>query len=163
MLLPELQIHGLYDQQTRKSLGIFTRTSWERTAAGEQARADLVRRTGQGERGFRDWVDTDPARALAFVGVAGSSLLLMDALHADIRRLREQPAANSGASVTSGGESSADHDGTVNDVTLDGTEGLNADAFDLVDLDLWAFVSLDSAFAAMDAGVDSGGDGGGGD
>ncbi len=160
VVMPELQIHGLYDQQTRKALGIFTRTSWERTAAGEQARDDLVRRIGQGERGFRDWVDTDPARALAFVGVAGSSLLLMDALHPDIRRLREQTAANSGASVASGGESSADRDETVNDITLDSTEGLDADAFDL-DLDLGAFDSLDSAFAAIDAGVDSGGDGGG--
>lgn len=159
VLLPELQIHGLYEQQTRRALGILTRTSWERTTAGELARADLVRRTGQGERGFRDWVDTEPALALAFVDVAGSSLLLMDAFHPDIRRLREQTATNSGASLASGGESSADRDETVNDITLDGTEGLDADEFDL---DIGAFDSLDSAFAAIDAGVDSGGDGGGG-
>ena len=161
VVLPQLQIHGLYEQRTHKSLGIFSRTRWERTAAGELARADLVRRTGQGERGFRDWVDTDPARALAFVGVSGSSLLLMDALHPDIRRLREQASSDSGVYFATGGDE-AERNETVNDISFDGTEGLDANAFDL-ELNLGAFDTLDSAFDAIDAGVDSGGDGGGGD
>jgi hypothetical protein len=163
VVLPELQVRGLYEQQQRKFLGIFTRTSWERTPAGEQVRADLVRRTKEGERGFRDWVDTDPARALAFVGVAGSSLLLMDALHPDIRRLREQAASDSGVYFAAGDGDDAERDEEMaDDVGVEGTGALDLGSFDF-DLDLGSFDAIDSAFDAIDAGVDSGGNGGGGD
>ncbi|MDQ3327276.1 MAG: hypothetical protein M3506_01955, partial [Chloroflexota bacterium] len=108
VVLPELQLHALYEQQQRRTLGFFTRTRWERTPAGEQVRAELIRRTEYAVRDFRGWVDTDPARALAFVGVAGSSLLLMDSLHPDLRRLREQSLVGNTRMYVSAGSDDSD-------------------------------------------------------
>lgn len=172
VVLPELELRGLYAREQRKRLGLFTTTQWTPTPAGEQLRQELLSRTQQGEREFRGWVDTDPARALAFVGIAGSSVFLLDQLHPDIRRLREQQGGDTGYYGAS--DASSDPDEMETEPDADASDagaleaggldmgGLDADAFSL-DFDLGAFDGLDGAFDAIDAGVDSGTDAGGGD
>lgn len=116
------------------------------------------------ERSFGDWVDREPARALAFLGVAGSSVLLMDAIHPDLQRLREEEEATGYA----GGVYTGDPDDTLQDDASppDSFEPGTLD-FGALDLDFGAFGDLGSAFDSIDAGVDAGGGGdsggGGGD
>lgn len=149
------------------------------TPAGARPRADLERRLALGRAHFGGWVDADPARAVAFAGLAGAAVLLMNPLYGDIQRLRQQygpgptlsdTAAASGvpfvAPVDDDRPTAPDEPaddmgsgGLVNHLDMGGLD-LGALGFDL---DLSAFDSLDSVFSAIDAGVDGGaGDGGGG-
>ncbi len=98
------------------------------------------------------WVDDAPAQALAFLGFAGSSSLLMEGLHPDLRRLREQRHTEAGAYLgAEGNDPEAGWGDTLNDL-------------DLGALDLSVLDGLDGALSAIDAAVGSGGggDGGGG-
>ena len=114
-----------------------------------------------GEERFGQWVDGDPAQALAFLGVAGSSVLLMSPLHPDIRRLHERHRAEGADAASVGvypiiGDVSNNYD--LGDEPGNLLSGCDFGAFDL---DLSVFYALDSVFSAIDSGVDSGGGDGG--
>jgi uncharacterized membrane protein YgcG len=183
---------GLFAREQYRVLWLFPAQRVVVTPAGERARADLERRLALGREQFGDWVDRDPARALAFVGLAGASVLLMNPLYPEFQRLRQQLGAGP---TTSAGDAAmgatyvgpygsgddrpstpeeapgdpASIDPAASGLNIGGLDlsGLNLEGIDLsnlsFDFDLSAFDSLGSAFDAIDAGVDSGGgDSGGG-
>jgi hypothetical protein len=160
-VLASLMRRGLYERWEQRFLGIFRYTRWEPTRAGVEARAELERNMSLGEERFGQWVDGDPAQALAFLGVAGSSVLLMSPLHPDIRRLHELHRAEGADAASVGvypiiGNVSNNYD--LGDEPGNLLGGFDFGAFDL---DLSVFDALDSVFSAIDSGVDSsGGDGG---
>ncbi len=80
-VLPALERRGLYSRRERRLLGFFPVTRWELTRSGEAARAQLEHNRRLGEEHFGEWMRRDPERAYRFLGLAGSSLLLMEALH----------------------------------------------------------------------------------
>ncbi len=159
-VLPSLARRGLYERNESRFLGIFRTTRWEPTRAGSEAWTELELNMALGEERFGEWVDTDPARALAFLGATGSSVLLMNPLHPDIRRLHQRRRTEGGYAGGIGvypvGVGSSDDPET-------GLEDLSG-AFDpgAFDFDLGVFDGLDSASSAIDSGVDSGGGGGDG-
>ncbi len=153
-VLPGLQARGLLAREERRTLAVFTRTTWRRTPAGDAAAADLEGRLGELRRGVR--FTTDPRDALALVAAAGAAVLLADdawPLVEDLRRRVAGGGAEGGAAA--GGD----------DVDVDALQdgGLDLGGLDLggLDLDLGA---IGDSLGAVDAGVDAGGaDGGGGD
>lgn len=84
-VMPGLVSRGLYEGQEQRGF-------WKITRAGESARSELERNlAAHGRERLSLWVDDDPAQALAFLAVAGSSPLLIEELYPDLRRLRERP------------------------------------------------------------------------
>lgn len=154
-VLPALARRGLYERRERRVLKIFPVSRWEPTRAGEAARSELEQNMALGEAQFGDWVDRDPNRALAFLGLAGSSALLMSPLHPDIQRLHEEQQAG-GATGYAGGAGASNTDG---DTETEGIETVDPADLGALDFDLGAFEGLADAFSAIDAGVDSGGGG----
>lgn len=90
-IMTGLQSRNLFERRTRRRFWIFQTTRWEPTHSGEAAKAELRGSMTLGEEQFAGWVDEEPSRALQFLGLAGSSVLLMPPLHRDVRRLRENP------------------------------------------------------------------------
>lgn len=150
------------------------------TPAGERARADLEQRLTLGRAQFGGWVDRDPARAVAFVSLAGAAALLMNPLYPDFQRLRRQleaGAADAGQAalgITVAGlpgdgrpERAAGGAGLPGGFDVGSIQSVYGDGTDRgslpVDFDLSVFDRLDDAFNAIDAGVESDGDGDGGD
>jgi hypothetical protein len=148
-VLPALQARGLLDREQRRTLAVFTRTTWRRTAAGDGAAADLEGRLEELRRAVRS--TTDPRDALALVAATGAAVLLADdawPLVGDLRR-RVADGGGNGAGTTGG---------DVGDV-----DGLGDGGLDLGELDL-DLGAIGDSVDAVDAGVDAGGaDGGGGD
>ena len=142
--MPGLVSRGLYEGQEQLEF-------WKITRAGESARSELERNlTAHGRERLSLWVDDDPARALAFLAVAGSPPLLIEELHLVLRRLRERPQPEAG--VYFGAEEGA---------AGDDTEAVWEDALgDLGALSLGVLDGLDGALSAIDAAVGSGGGGG---
>lgn len=144
-VMPGLVSRGFYERQ--EQLGF-----WKITRAGKAARTELERNLAtHGRERLSLWVDDDPAQALAFLGIAGSSSLLMEELHPDVRRLRERRQTEVGPYLGAEG----------------GAEGDDPEAGwgdTLGDLDLGALDldRLDGALSAIDAAVGSGGGGDGG-
>lgn len=173
-VIPALQERGLYERRPKRFLGLVPYSDWGPTRAGEAARASLRAEMDLGEAGFGEWVDRNPNRALAYLGLMGPAVLLMTPLHPDIQRLREQHAASS---ASGDGDSSPDQSGPDEpqgsdfgggdfDASSSGFSGGEFDASALdPSLDPSAFDGIGEAFSAIDAGVDAGGggDGGGGD
>jgi hypothetical protein len=149
-VMPGLASRGFYER--REQLGL-----WKITRTGKAARTELERNLATyGKERLSLWVDDDPAQALAFLGFAGSSSLLMEELHPDLRRLRERRYTEAGAYLgaeggAEGNEPEAGWGDSLNDL-------------DLGALDLGALDGLDGTLSAIDAAVGSGegGDGGGG-
>jgi len=118
-----------------------------------------------GNRELGTLVDDDPARAVAFLGLAGAAVLLMDDARPHLKRLRERLEAgaqpSSVADTSSMGIMGGGDAGAIDLAGLDGALG---------GLDLGALDAVDAAFSGVDAGVDAGaggdggssGDGGGG-
>jgi hypothetical protein len=149
-VMTDLVNRGFYERQEQRGL-------WKITRAGKAARTELERNLAtHGRERLSLWVDDDPAQALAFLGLAGSSSLLMKELHPDLRRLRERRHTETGAYL--GAEGGAEG----NDPEAGWGDSLND--LDLGALDLGALDGLDGALSAIDAAVGSGGggDGGGG-
>ena len=144
-VMPGLVSRGLYEGQEQLEF-------WKIPRAGESARSELERNlTAHGRERLSLWVDDDPAQALAFLAVAGSSPLLIEELHPNLRRLHERPQTEAGVYFgAEGGAAGVD------------TEAVWGDA--LGDLDLGVLDGLDGALSAIDAAMGSGGggDGGGG-
>ena len=145
-VMPALVSCGFYER--REQLGF-----WKITRAGKAARTELERNLAtHGRERLSLWVDDDPAQALAFLGVAGSSSLRMEEFHPDLRRLREQRQTEAGTYL--GAEGGAEG----NDPEAGWGDTLN-------DLDLALDLNgLYDALSAIDAAAGSGGggDGGGG-
>lgn len=146
-VMPGLVSRGFYERQEQPGF-------WKITRAGKAARTELERNLAKhGKERLSLWVDDEPAQALAFLGFAGSSSLLMEELRPDLRRLREQRPTEAGTYLgAEGGAASADPETEWGDTFGD---------LDLGALDLdW----LDGALSAIDAAAGSGGggDGGGG-
>jgi uncharacterized membrane protein YgcG len=134
-VLPTLIDRGYYAKETRRILGIFPSTRYVLTPSGQAARADLQQRMDVGQADFHGWARNEPNNALLYMGVMGSSFLLMPMLFADVENLSGLPPG-----------------------------GFDVSGFDLGALNVSAFDGLDAALGAIDAGVDSGvggGDGGG--
>jgi len=152
-VLPALIERGYYAREKRKILGIFPSSRYVLTPSGQAARADLQQRMDVGQAELHGWVRNDRSHALLYVGLAGSSMLLMPMLFADVEELRAEAASLPGVEEPGGIGSG---EGPLMD------PGLNVGA-----LDLGAFGGLDAALGAIDAGIESGvgsGDGGwGGD
>ena len=156
------------------------------------AQSDLLWRVEYGNRQLQHLVHDDPQRALAFLGLAGASLLLMSDALPHVRHLRVEleAARRAGAdySTTSTGAADSTAAGSFDtpaglspaassNLALDGLSGLDTlgglDSLDALDtlagLDLSTLDGLDTAMSAVDSGVDSGAggdggsDGGGGD
>ena len=188
-VLPQLVEQGLYVREERRTLMIFRSTRYTLTPEGETARDDLRGRMDLAEREFAGWVRTDPARAMAFAGLAGAALLLMPALYPELQLMAgllrpgdsggddggddadDGDAAVVGAAGAAGTEGEGADPVTADSGGLDfGSAGLGGlDVSGLSSLDFSAFDSIGDAFSAIDASVDSGGgdsggsDGGGGD
>lgn len=88
-VLPALERRGLYERRNKKLLGLFPITRWELTRTSEASRAQLQRNRKLGEEHFGEWVRREPEQAYRFLGLAGSSLLLMEALHPELRDLQD--------------------------------------------------------------------------
>ncbi len=171
MVMKALAEQGFYRREQRSFLGIIPFQRWALTRSGEVAKAQLTVTMRLGESQFGRWVDRQPNRALAYLGLVGPAILLMEPLQPDLRRLREEHerSGNTGDSGDSGDSGGGGGGG-------DGSEGEGSpqeDAMDFGDLDLGfgsfdldfdVLGDLDGAFDAIDSGVDAGGgDGGGGD
>ena len=95
-VMPSLAERGLYlreDRRLRIPLGLSIRLrtpNWRLTASGERSRQELWQGVLTGEEHFGDWVDEVPERAVQFLSVAGSALLLMGKMREDLHRLNEQ-------------------------------------------------------------------------
>jgi hypothetical protein len=153
-VLPGLEARGLLVREQRRTLAIFTRTTWRRTSAGETAAVDLEGRLGELRRGVRS--TADPRDALALVAATGAAVLLADDAWPLVEDLRRRAAEGGG----DGGAAAGGGDGDVDGVD---PGGLDLGGLDLggLDLDLGA---IGDSVDAVDAGVDAGGaDGGGGD
>ncbi len=165
-VLAGLVERGLYRREEYTILWIFPASRYVLTPEGKAARAELKAWRAAGARGFGDLVRRDPGRALAFVGLAGSAVLLMDSLRPDLQLLRERPGRRR---ATAGGGSAsaltyalgADVDECEPGEPIVPVDLPAAEPFDL-DFDPSAFGSLDSVADAIGSGVDSGGDSGGG-
>jgi len=151
--------------ERRRALGIFTRTSWSRTPAGERAREDLERRLTELRRSVRH--ATDPRDALALVAATGAAVLLADDAWPLVEDLRRRVADGGGTSGGAGGGGGGDpDDDPAGEAGTGGVDlgdphvgGLDLGSLDL-DLDLG---SIGDAVDAVGAGVDAGGGEGGGD
>jgi len=162
---PTLVERGWVLRESYRVLGVIPAKRWALTTAGVAAQGDLLWRIQYGNRELGKLVDDDPARAVAFLGLAGAAVLLMDDARPHLQRLRERLEAGaqppSLADTTSMGIMDGGGAGAVDLGGLDGAGGL----------DLGALDAVDAAFSGIDAGVDagagggdggSGGDGGGG-
>lgn len=167
-------------------LGIFPATRWVLTAEGVAAQGDLLWRVDYGNRELGRLVDDAPERAIAFAGLAGAALLLMDDARPHLQRLRRrlEEGIRAGQAAPAGGVTYIPGDVGIGAAALETgalADGLDTGALDaagidlggldagLAGLDLSAFDSIDGAFSAIDGGVDAGasgadgGAGGGGD
>ena len=83
--------------QRYRILGLFPATRWVLTPEGSAAQGDLLWRVQYGNRELGRLVDDNPTRAIAFAGLAGAAVLLMDDARPHLLRLREQLAAGAQA------------------------------------------------------------------
>ena len=98
-------------------------TEFDWTAAGREADAQLQRWLELGANHLADWVQSDPARALAFTREAGSAVLLMRDRYPELEALSRRGGA--GFAEVGGGEgfalgqpAQAHHHGSVGDSAL---------------------------------------------
>jgi hypothetical protein len=163
VVVPELVGRGLFTAIPRSFLGIIKWRTYELTPAGQQARAELEAWAATGEKELSELVQHDPARAVAFAALAGSSVLLTASLYPELQRLRER--IRDEGYEDAGGYYTASYVGNSDDETGGGFELPQID-FGSLDfgLDLSALDSLSDISSDIDSGVsDAGGDGGGGD
>jgi hypothetical protein len=173
-VLPELIDRGYFVLEENRLFGLLPRRQYALTPAGEAARADLEQRIQVGQAELPGWVRDDPNRALLYVGLAGSSLLLTPMLFTDLDELRHRQAASD---WSGGGEGLGTPSGSfTSDRPAPPTEGplpelpetggldvrsLDLGSIDFSALDFGALSGLDSAMSSIDAGLDSGGGWGG--
>lgn len=157
-VMPELVRRGLAEPRRQRLLGLFPITRWHPTVAGEVERRRLQSVTRQA-RAIPDFLNSDPAQAVALAAAAGSALLLVDELKPHYQRLSQAMRPPDGGDFSGSLDLSAWPEGGEAS-RLEGAAEFNLGTFDLT-----AFDSFDAGFAAFDAGfdaaADAGGDGGG--
>ncbi|MDP8923721.1 MAG: hypothetical protein M3O34_12675, partial [Chloroflexota bacterium] len=158
-ILPSLVERGLYRREERRTLGIFKSTRYELTPEGEAARSDLESRIELANREFGGWVRGEPARAMAFAGLAGAALLMMPSVYPELQLMAEgMPAASdfaAGDAGSVGGSTGAGLDvASTGGAEVGGLDLGGLDMNSLSALDLSAFDSIGDAFSAIDSGVD---------
>jgi hypothetical protein len=158
---PALMARGLAEPSRRRVLGIFSFASFARTPAGEIER---IRLEGlmQEARSIPDFLDRDPAQAVAMIAALGAAILLVEELRPHYQALSQAMRPPDGGA--SDGGTYADGNWNSGDGLNDGGFGASLDfgGFDFGSIDLGAFDA--GAFDSFDAGFsDAGGDGGGGD
>lgn len=185
VIMSNLIERGLYTYEQYRIFWFFPASRLVLSPAGAAARADLEERLAMARAQFGGWATADPARALAFAGLAGAALLLAPSLYPDLQRLgHQQPASttDSGFVPAATTINSDDRSPEPDQAPLESEQTmphLDLTGFDPTGggftFDLGALDSLDSAFSAIDLAVDSsggdagaadsgsGGDGGGGD
>ncbi len=143
-LLPALIERGLYGRKKGKRLWLFPVTRTVLTPAGQTARAELQQWVDLGQGSFGPWAGSDPRLAMAFLGGAGASVLLVPPVYTRLRGLYDEVDA-------------------PGDVNWDGSA---------IDFDPGSFTALDSSFDTLSSSVDTftsdtgsrgGSDGGSGD
>jgi len=132
---PSLAARGLFEVETRRR-AFSRRPRYLRTAAGDEAAAELEEWLRIGRERISAWTRSEPERAVAYLGSAGAAILLMRDLYPEFERI--------GKNVLFGGDLAPVPGGDVG-----GFEDFDGGAFD--------------AFDGIDAGVDAGGGFGGGD
>jgi hypothetical protein len=157
VVMKSLTEQGFYQREQRSFLGIIPYQRWALTYSGEAARARLTVRMRLGESQFRRWVDQQPNRALAYLGLMGPVILLMEPLQPDLRRLREEHERSGDSGGSGGAGDGSAGEGSPQEDTLD----FGDLDFGGLDLDFDVLSDLDGAFDAIDSGVDAGGGDGG--
>jgi hypothetical protein len=148
---------GYFHREQRTLLKIIPHQRWSLTRSGEAARARLTVSMRLGESQFGRWMDRQPNRALAYLGLMGPAILLMEPLHPDLKRLHEvQERTGDG-----GGSGISDDASESEDPS--GEDAMDFGDLNLEGLDLDVLDDLDGTFDAIDSGVDAGGGGDGGD
>lgn len=147
-VFPTLVGLGLYRTERRKFLGLIPHERYALTGSGGEAKAALAESLAAGNRELHGWIGTTPARAAAFVAMAGVGVLLLDKPVAQevFRNLRTLGGGD--AWVWFGGDT-------------DWGDGF--DSIDGVSDMMGAFDSIDSSVDSSSDGGDSGGGGDGGD
>jgi hypothetical protein len=164
-VVPCLAARGLAESR-RKRILLVPVTRFYRTPAGE-AEAARLEAAMREARAIPDWLDRDPAQAVALAAAAGSAILMMDELRPHFQQLGKAmrpPGADGG---DGGGGDTGTGDTSASDLSVLSWGVSGSDAFDFGGWVFDAFDSIDGAFDAFDAGFDSasggdGGDGGGG-
>jgi hypothetical protein len=93
VVLPALERRGLYHREQSKRLGLFPTTTWILTDEGLAALEELRRITAIGRDQFAGWVNDDPAKAKAFVEMAGPAILLLGGVGPLLQRLHQSVAS----------------------------------------------------------------------
>lgn len=159
VVMKSLAERGLYRREQKNVLRIIPYQRWVLTRSGEAAKAQLTMTVRLGESQFSRWVDRQPNRALAYLGLVGPAILLMEPLHPALKRLSVEYESGG---FDGGSPGSVDGGGSSDEREIE-FDGLDLD-FSAFDLDFDVLGDIDSAFEAIDSGVDAGvGDGGGGD
>jgi hypothetical protein len=87
-VLPSLLSRGLFRHVAEKRLfESSTERHWEITDLGMTKLAELNKLLEIGRGPFREWITSDPAKARAFVEIAGPALILLGDLSKEIRQL----------------------------------------------------------------------------
>lgn len=158
VVMKALEQRGFFQREQRSFLGIISYQQWALSRSGEAAREQLKLTMRLGESQFGRWVEREPNRALAYLGLVGPAVLLMEPLHPDLQRLHEVQdqsgdGGGSGIGADSQGEQSSGQDAPES-----GNLDLHIGDFDL-DFDVLG--DLGGTFDAIDSGVDAGGGDGG--
>ncbi|CAA9543579.1 MAG: hypothetical protein AVDCRST_MAG88-212, partial [uncultured Thermomicrobiales bacterium] len=175
VVLLALASRGLYAREERRILWIFPATRFVLTPAGEAAQADLRAWLAVGQGEARRWTGSNAALAAAFLGSAGAAALLLQPIPPQLQQLQRRQlqgghadsTGSTGSSSTGGDDEGRERPEPGEPAPPEEEPGGGDFSLDL-DLDAFGgFDSLDSAFASIDSGVDSGdggsSDGGGGD
>jgi uncharacterized membrane protein YgcG len=150
IVLSVLLDRGLYAYESYRIFWLIPARRLTVTPAGAAARAELEARLEHGRAHLAEWVDREPAQALAYAALAGPAILLLTEMHPALGRLRRDHAATAGGDVAETPPGEAD----------DAPAERDQQPADLA-LDLDALAGLDHVFAVIDGAVDgSGGDSG---
>ncbi len=93
VVLPALERRGLYRREQSKRLGLFPVTTWILTDEGFEALEELRRIMATGRDQFAGWVTADPAKAKAFVELAGPAILLLGGIGPLLQSLHQSVAS----------------------------------------------------------------------
>ena len=86
---PVLYSRSWVDEESYRTLRLFSRTRWVLTSAGVAAQGDLRRMVEYGNRVLGRLVDEEPERARLFLSLAGAAILLMYEGYPHLRKLPE--------------------------------------------------------------------------
>lgn len=159
-----LERRGFLSKSTKPVMFVFTRQTYEPTAAGMMARAQ-IRKAIESTWRLPNLIYSNPAEAAALMVIAGSSLLIVPELREHYQRMGEIARKHNSDGGDSGdvGSWSSSSDSALG--TFDSSAFANFDttSFSALDSSMGSFdSSFDSSFGGDGGGDSGGGDGGGG-